>query len=97
MKKSELQQIIQEEITDLLSSTPKSTNLQDKEDANVANVLSRLKPVATSLKNIDTPKELVDLFSQMLDLIQGLNKSSLSDQEIIMAFTSALNAYRKKK
>ena len=97
MKKSELQQIIQEEITDLLSSAPKSTNPQDREDANVANVMSRLKPVATSLKNIDTPKELVDLFSQMLDLIQGLNKSSLSDQEIIMAFTSALNAYRKKK
>jgi hypothetical protein len=111
MKKSQLQQIIQEEITNILSeynaeintmrsggNTLDITSLKpDDKDPNVDSVMSRLKPVATSLKNIDTPKELVNLFSQMLDLIQGLNKSSLSDQEIIMAFTSALNAYRKKK
>jgi hypothetical protein len=97
MKKSELQRIIQEEITSALSSPQNSVASQDREDTNVRNAIDRLKPVATSLKNIDTPKELVDLFSQMLDLIQGLNKSSLSDQEIIMAFTSALNTYRKKK
>ena len=97
MKKSELQRIIQEEITSALSSPQNSVASQDKEDANIANVISRLKPVATSLKNIDTPKELIGLFTQTLDLIQGLNKSSLSDQEIIMAFTSALTAYRKKK
>jgi len=112
MKKSELQQIIQEEINNILSEYNAETNTMrsgtntlditslkpgDKEDANVANVISRLKPVATSLKNIDTPKELIDLFTQTLNLIQGLNKSSLSDQEIIMAFTNALTAYRKKK
>jgi hypothetical protein len=97
MKKSELQRIIQEEITSALSSPQNSVASQDKEDANIANVISRLKPVATSLKNIDTPKELIDLFTQTLDMIQGLNKSSLSDQEIIMAFTNALTAYRKKK
>ena len=97
MKKSELQRIIQEEITTALSSPQNPATSSDKEDANVANVISRLKPVATSLKNIDTPKELMDLFTQTLNLIQGLNKSSLSDQEIIMAFTNALTAYRKKK
>jgi hypothetical protein len=97
MKKSELQRIIQEEITTALSSPQNPATPSDKEDANVANVISRLKPVATSLKNIDTPKELMDLFTQTLDMIQGLNKSSLSDQEIIMAFTNALTAYRKKK
>lgn len=97
MKKSELQRIIQEEITTALSSPQNLATSSDKEDANVANVISRLKPVATSLKNIDTPKELIDLFTQTLNMIQGLNKSSLSDQEIIMAFTNALTAYRKKK
>jgi len=108
MKKSQLQQIIQEEITNILSEYDAEINTMRsgentldvtslKPDPNVTSVMNRLKPVATSLKNIDTPKELVNLFSQMLDLIQGLNKSSLSDQEIIMAFTNALTAYRKKK
>jgi hypothetical protein len=75
MKKSQLQQIIQEEITNILSeynaeintmrsggNTLDITSLKpgDKEDANVRNAIDRLKPVATSLKNIDTPKELVE-------------------------------------
>ncbi len=63
MKKSELQRIIQEEMTNALSSPQNSVTPSDKEDANVANVMSRLKPVATSLKNIDTPKELIDWLS----------------------------------
>jgi hypothetical protein len=108
MKKSQLQQIIQEEITNILSEYDAEVNTMRsggntlditslKPDPNVASILNRVKPVAASLKNIDTPKELVNLFSQMLDLIQGLNNSSLSNQEIIIAFTSALTAYRKKK
>lgn len=97
MKKSELQRIIQEEITNALYSPQNSVASQDKEDANVANVMSRLKPVAASLKNIDIPKEVIDFLTKLFDQIQTLNKDSLSDQEIIMALTTTLNMYRKKK
>lgn len=112
MKKSQLQQIIQEEINNILSEYDAETNTMrsgtntlditslkpgDKEDANVANVMSRLKPVAASLKNIDIPKEVIDFLTKLFDQIQTLNKDSLSDQEIIMALTTTLNMYRKKK
>ena len=93
MKKSELQQIIQEEITDLLSKP----GVQDKDDSNVINIMKGLEPRSTNLKNMDTPKEVLDLFSDLLTKIQDLNKNSLSDQEIIIALTNLLSTYRKKK
>jgi hypothetical protein len=50
-----------------------------------------------NLKNMDTPKEILELFSDLLNKIQTLNKKLLTDQEIIIALTSLLSLYRKKK
>jgi sRNA-binding carbon storage regulator CsrA len=99
MKKSELQQIIREEITTaLLKPNTQTTNttsseIDSKEQININKLIDRLKPAANNLRNIDVPNKVANFLTELFDYIQSLNKKSLNNQEIITALRILLKKY----
>jgi sRNA-binding carbon storage regulator CsrA len=99
MKKSELQQIIREEITNaLLKPNTQTTNttsseIDSKEQININKLIDRLKPAANNLRNIDVPNEVANFLTELFEYIQSLNKKSLNNQEIITALRILLKKY----
>jgi sRNA-binding carbon storage regulator CsrA len=99
MKKSELQQIIREEITNaLLKPNTQTTNttsseIDSKEQININKLIDRLKPAANNLRNIDVPNEVANFLTELFEYIQSLNKKSLNNQEILTALRILIKKY----
>ena len=68
---------------------------EEKEDKNVSTLISRLQQLKPQLKANDTPAELKKLISELIELIQGINNSQLTDQESIIALTQLISDKRK--
>ena len=75
-------------------ATPGKT--PQKQDLNIKTIINRIKTLTPQLKVNDTTLEFEQLTKALIELIQSLNKDSLTDNEVILALNKLLMDKRKE-